>query len=124
MPATTIKNPKGSDEPRGLPLPNIRCLSKEQAATYLGIGITLLEQIGPVPVKFGRRSVYDLVDLDGWLDEYKNRGRVRKETLWPVKEVSTSGATHPTGGLTLSYPTADAYAKALGLSAETKQKHS
>ena len=124
MPATTIKNPRGSDEPRGLPLPNIRCLSKEQAATYLGIGVTLLEQIGPVPVKFGRRSVYDLVDLDEWLDDYKNRGRVRKETLWPVKQESTGGEIRPTGGSTLSYRTADAYAKALGLKTETKRKQS
>ena len=124
MLANTIKNLRGSNEPSGLPLPNIRCLSKEQAATYLGIGVTLLEQIGPVPVKFGRRSVYDLVDLDLWLDDYKNRGRVRKETLWPVRKDSTGGATHPTGGLMLSYPTADAYAKALGLDTGKKQKPS
>ena len=63
----------------GLPLPRVRCLTKEQAAEYLGIGVTLLLQIGPPPIKFGRRSVWDLVwdlvDLDGWLDEYKGRGR-------------------------------------------------
>ena len=108
----------------GLPLPAIRCLSKEQAAEYLGIGVTLLEQIGPHPLKFGRRAVYDLIDLDAWLDEYKHRGRAGKETLWPVKQESTGGVTRPTGGSMLSYPTADAYAKALGLKTGTKQKRS
>jgi len=107
-----------------LPLPAIRCLSKEQAAEYLGIGVTLLEQLGPVPLKFGRRAVYDLVDLDAWLNEYKNRGRASKETLWPVKQEFTGGVTRPTGGSMLSYPTADAYAKALGLDAGKKQKSS
>ncbi len=124
MPSTTTNNPGVSNEAEGLPLPRVRCLSKEQAAEYLGIGVTLLEQIGPVPLKFGRRAVYDVVDLDLWLNEYKNRGRARKDNLWPVKSDSTGGATHPTGGLMLSYPTADAYAKALGLKTEQKHKPS
>ncbi|MDE0312594.1 MAG: hypothetical protein OXI52_10050 [Caldilineaceae bacterium] len=41
-----------------------RCLSREQAARYLGIGRTLLRRIGPPPVRLGRRLVYDRVDLD------------------------------------------------------------
>jgi len=41
----------------GLSLPSVRCLTKEQAAAYLGIGVTLLLHIGPPPIKFGRRSV-------------------------------------------------------------------
>ena len=106
----------------GLPLPAVRCLSKEQAAEYLGIGVTLLEQLGPVPVKLGRRAVYDVVDLDVWLNEYKQRGRARKETLWPVKQESTGGVTRPTGGSMLYYQTADAYAKALGLGNGKKRK--
>ena len=32
-------------EETGLPLPAARCLSKEQAAAYLGIGVTLLAQL-------------------------------------------------------------------------------
>ena len=105
-----------------LPLPAARCLSKEQAAEYLGIGVTLLAELGVPCVKFGRRSVYDVVDLDAWLTEYKHRGRARKESIWPVKPESTGGATHLSGGSMLSYPTADAYAKALGLKTGKKQK--
>jgi hypothetical protein len=66
-----------ADDP-GLPLPSVRCLTKEQAAAYLGIGVTLLLQLGPPPIKFGRRSVWDVVDLDRWLEDYKGRGRTGK----------------------------------------------
>ena len=72
----------------GLPLPPVRCLTKEQAAAYLGIGVTLLLQIGPPPIKFGRRSVWDVVDLGRWLEDYKARGRAGKEFPWPVQKGS------------------------------------
>ncbi|MBU1691699.1 MAG: helix-turn-helix domain-containing protein [Gammaproteobacteria bacterium] len=50
-----------------LPLPPVRCLTKEQAAEYLGIGVTLLSELGIPAIKFGRRCVYDKVDLTtGW----------------------------------------------------------
>ena len=32
------------EDESGLPLPPVRCLTKEQAAAYLGIGVTLLLQ--------------------------------------------------------------------------------
>ena len=107
-----------------LPLPMRRCLTKEQAADYLGIGVTLLLQTGPPPVKIGRRSVWDVVDLDAWLENYKGRGRAGKEigNKWPVKPDSTGGKIRASGGSTLSYPTASEYAKALGLKAEKKRK--
>ena len=126
MPPNITKTPGVSDEAGTLPLPRVRCLSKEQAAEYLGIGVTLLEQIGPVPLKFGRRAVYDLVDLDAWLNEYKQRGRAGKEGIhkWPVKPESTGGKIRTSGGSMLSYQTAGEYAKVLGLKTETKQKPS
>ena len=62
-------------------LPAIRCLTKRQAATYLGIGVTLLTELGIPFLNLGRRCVYDRVDLDGWLEEYKRRGRVRKASF-------------------------------------------
>src|SRR3990172_901008 len=96
-----------------LDLPNARCLSRDQAAAYLGIGITLFESLGVPVVKLGRRSVYDRVDLDAWLDDYKHRGRARKETLWPVKADSTGDGTPVSGGSMLYYRTASAYARAL-----------
>ena len=72
-----------------LPLPAVRCLSKEEAAKYLGIGVTLLSELDIPIIKFGRRSVYDVIDLNLWLEEYKQRGRAGKETLWLVKPEST-----------------------------------
>ena len=112
-------------EPDDAPsLPEIRCLSAEQAAAYLGIGSTLLAELRVPFVKLGRRTVYDRVDLDAWLDEYKHRGRAGREgeTQWPVRKDSIGGRTHASGGLTLYYRAEDAYAKALGLKSEKKPK--
>ena len=108
-----------------LPLPSIRCLSKEEAASYLGIGVTLLAELDIPAVKFGRRLVYDKVDLDLWLEEYKHRerGRVGKDLICtnPKKE-SIGGKTHATGGLVQRSLTARDYAKALGLKNEVRPK--
>jgi outer membrane scaffolding protein for murein synthesis (MipA/OmpV family) len=101
-------------EKLALPLPPARCLSKTQAAEYLGIGVTLLAEIGPKPIKLGRRCVYDVIDLDTWLDEYKARGRARKEVLWPENKDSTNARTRRTGGSTWSSRTDAEYVKALG----------
>ena len=48
----------------GLPLPAALCLSKEQAAAYLGIGVTLLSELNVPFIKMGRRCVFDKLDLD------------------------------------------------------------
>lgn len=109
-------------EESDLPLPVIRCLSKEQAAEYLGIGVTLMTELEIPSVKFGRRCVYDKVDLDEWLNEYKQRGRAGKETLWPVKLESTGDPIPGTGGSMQRSRTAREYAKVLGLKTETKRK--
>lgn len=109
-------------EDNGLPLPAVRGLSKEQAAEYLGIGVTLLMELDVPYLKLGRRCVFDKVDLDAWLDEYKQRGRAGKEkSLWPVKPESTGARILATGGLQQPSRTASEYAKALGLN--RKKKH-
>lgn len=106
-----------------LPLPSVRCLTKEQAAEYLGIGVTLLTELGVPAIKFGRRCVYDKVDLDEWLEEYKRRGRARKEQiLWPKRTESTEGPILGTGGLQQPSRTELEYARALGLKTENKRK--
>lgn len=103
-------------ETAGLPLPAPRCLSKEQAAEYLGIGVTLLAELSVPAIKLGRRCVYDVLDLDAWLDEYKQRGRAGKEkSLWPVKPESTDGPIQAIGGFAQRFRTESEYAKALGL---------
>ena len=110
-------------EENGLPLPPVRCLSKEQAAIYLGIGVTLLAQLGVPHIRLGRRCVYDRVDLDTWLDDTKGeRRRAGKDNLWPVMKESTSGPIPASGGLMRRSPTAKEYAKALGLKIEMTPK--
>ena len=112
-------------EETALPLPAARCLNKEQAAEYLGIGVTLLVELGVPFIKLGRRCLYDKLDLDTWLDEYKSReqGRAGKEkTLWPVKQESTDEKILVTGGLPQPSRTASEYAKVLGLKTEKKPK--
>ena len=105
-----------------LPLPRVRCLTKEQAAEYLGIRVTLLTELQVPVVKLGRRCVYDLVDLDAWLDEYKQRGRAGKETLWPVRKESTGGKTLASGGLQQPSRMEREYARALGLRTGSRRK--
>lgn len=105
-----------------LPLPSVRCLTKEQAAEYLGIGVTLLSELGIPTIKFGRRCVYDKVDLDEWLEEYKRRGRAGKEFIWPVKQESTCDRILGSGGLQQPSRMELEYAKALGLRTENKRK--
>ncbi len=122
LPPATMSKARESSHAQALPLPNIRCLTKDQAAKYLGIGDTLLAELQVPAVKLGRRCVYDLLDLDRWLEEYKQRGRAGKETLWPVKQGSTGGRNPATGGSMLFYPTANEYAKALRLKTEKPRK--
>jgi len=102
--------------------PLVRCLTKDEAADYLGIGVTLFTELHVPSVKFGRWCVYDVVDLDAWLDEYKRRGRAGKDAIWPVKPESTGERDHVSGGSMLSYRTANEYEKALRLNTETRRK--
>jgi len=115
----TVNNMKNND----LPLPPVRCLSKEEAASYLGIGVTLLTELDIPAVKFGRRLVYDVVDLDLWLEEYKHRGRARKDELWLNNKAEyIADPTPGTGGLMQHSRTAKEYEKVLGLKTEKKLK--
>jgi hypothetical protein len=100
--------------------PTIRGLNEAQAAAYVGLGVTLFREIGPAPIRVRHRNIWDRLDLDAWLDEYKQRGRAKEENLWPEKkEDSISVTTHPTGGSTSSCQTDADYARALGLETET-----
>ncbi|MCC8996231.1 MAG: helix-turn-helix domain-containing protein [Nitrosomonas sp.] len=109
-----------------LPLPAIRCLSKKEAASYLGIGVTLLSELDIPFVKLGRRCLYDRVDLDSWIEEYKQceHGRAKKEAIWPKpKKKSTGDKILVSGGLQQSSQTAKEYAKVLGLKTDKMPKH-
>jgi hypothetical protein len=61
-----------SDDP--LPLPARRCLTKERAAAYLGIGTTLLAESRVPRVKRGRRCLYDALT---WIRGLGVRGRMQ-----------------------------------------------
>lgn len=102
--------------------PLARCLTKEEAADYLGIGVTLFSELHVPSVKFGRRCVYDRVDLDAWLDEYKRRGRAGKDALWPVKPESTGARDRASGGSMWSCRTASEYEEALRLRTGKRRK--
>ncbi|MBB5714745.1 DNA-binding protein [Sphingomonas aerophila] len=45
-----------------------RLLSAEDAAEYLGIGITMLRGLGIKTKPVGRRVMWDRLDLDRWVD--------------------------------------------------------
>src|SRR3546814_8487549 len=50
-------------------LPNWpRLLRRQDAAAYLGIGVSMLDEHGPSPKRLGRRVLYDIRDLDRWAD--------------------------------------------------------
>ena len=57
-----------------LPLPSDDPLpTKVEAGQYLGIGITVFDELR-ILVRLGRRRVYVRVDLNGLLHEYKSSG--------------------------------------------------
>ena len=58
-----------------LELPN-RKLSVQEAARFLGLSVSTLNKMrlngsGPPYLKFGRRVLYDLRDLEAWVAERK-----------------------------------------------------
>lgn len=56
-------------DPRRVTLPEWpRLMSVEQAAAYIGLGVTTLREHGPEPKRFGKRVLYDRKDLDRWAD--------------------------------------------------------
>ena len=104
-----------------------RGFNSQEAMAYLGVRRKAFEKhFKPYlnGTRFGTAIVYDRVDLDAWLDQYKQRGRAGKEVEWPVKPGSTDAANPATGGLQQRYRTPSAYAKALGLKTEEKPKPS
>ena len=106
-------------ETGALTAPTIRGLNESQAAAYVGLGVTLFRDIGPPPIKMRHRNIWDRLDLDAWLDDYKLRGRAKEENLWPEEDDAIGVKTHPTGVSTLSCQSDVAYARALGLEAGT-----
>lgn len=58
-----------TQNPMRAALPNWpRLLRRHEAAAYLGIGVSMLDEHGPAPKRLGRRVLYDIRDLDRWAD--------------------------------------------------------
>lgn len=50
-------------------LPNWpRLMGVDLASAYLGISATTLRGKGPAPKEYGKRRLYDRIDLDRWAD--------------------------------------------------------
>lgn len=60
-----------------------RCLDEENAAVYVGMSVSFLQKArcngptgnrtpGPAFKKIGKRVIYDIADLDAWLDSFKS----------------------------------------------------
>jgi Fe-S cluster biosynthesis and repair protein YggX len=50
-------------------LPNWpRLMAIDLASAYLGLSATTLRQKGPAPKEYGKRRLYDRIDLDRWAD--------------------------------------------------------
>jgi hypothetical protein len=63
--------------PRGM---TPRLLSRNAAATYLGIGVEAFDEyVAPVvrPVEIGRRRLWDLNALDRWVDQKSGLAHAR-----------------------------------------------
>ena len=53
-------------------------LNSPEAAAHLGIGVSTLNKLrvyggGPTYLKLGRRVLYDVADLDQWLDRSRRQ---------------------------------------------------
>lgn len=65
--------PAATDSPRAARMPDWpRLMPERMAADYLGIGVTMLREAGPAPLRspgsLGRRVLWDRRDLDRWAD--------------------------------------------------------
>ena len=75
----TAKNPELTNRGRRVEGATMRCyLDTRQAAAYLGLSPSTLNRMrvsgdGPRYSKVGRRVIYDVADLDHWMDERKRR---------------------------------------------------
>lgn len=43
-------------------------MGEELAAAYVSLSATTLRENGPAPKRYGRRKLYDRIDLDRWAD--------------------------------------------------------
>lgn len=57
-----------------------RLMTVEQACYYVSLGRTTLRDYGPTPVRFGSRIMYDIIDLNRWVDSMKGKPLTPEQT--------------------------------------------
>lgn len=72
-------SPTATQWPRGL--------SRIQAAAYVGLGTTFFDELVgegrfPKPIKIGKRSIWDKVELDGAFDSFKDSMPASEPNPW------------------------------------------
>lgn len=103
-----------------LPYPVVRCLTKHDAAQYLGIGVTLFDSLRIPCVRFGRRCVWDRVDLDAWLDKHK-RAAARNDSDTRDDQRGACVDRRDAGRMAADARVAREYAAVLGLTRKEKR---
>lgn len=69
-------------------LPNWpRLMGVDLASAYLGLSATTLRQKGPAPKEYGKRRLYDRIDLDRWADRLGGQTLTVQEQVQEAAEV-------------------------------------
>jgi hypothetical protein len=63
-----------------------RLMGEDLAAAYVSLSATSLREHGPAPKRFGKRRLYDRIDLDRWAD------RIGGQPLTALEEKRESAA--------------------------------
>lgn len=63
-----------------------RCMNREEAARYIGLGTTMFDQLVkdgrmPEPIRIGSRTIWDIHSLDAAFDRLADQ---REDKFWPA----------------------------------------
>jgi hypothetical protein len=62
-------------------------MGEELAAAYVSLSATTLRERGPAPKRFGKRKLYDRIDLDRWCDRLGGQPLTAVELKQEASEV-------------------------------------
>jgi hypothetical protein len=64
-----------------------RLMAVDLASAYLGLSATTLRENGPAPKAYGKRRLYDRIDLDRWADRLGGQPLTVPEQKAEAREV-------------------------------------
>lgn len=64
-----------------------RLMDANLASAYLGLSATTLRAKGPAPREYGKRRLYDRIDLDRWADRLAGQPLTAQEQQQEASEV-------------------------------------